>query len=337
MTHCTGQDYDNSDPNNGAGWAQGRFFHGNEVFQASRNIYLGDNTSYNLEVRSGYTQNQNTGEQFMWEGEFTEFANTVTAATSTTATFGTASRSDLTNMEACIVLGAGIGQYRKITDYDAVTHTITVSPAWNVTPDTTSMIDCGHYLVDTAVYHNTLQGKRDYTNRITASCGVEPYGGCLDFIVADNTVSQVRTGIDSWDCADNRCGTWQLEPTFFNLYTGNHISNSTNGLLVMGPWWDRYAATNYPGFGYFGNSFRRNTVNNLVYDRANSTGGMAMSMIATQFAPLGVTWMETVFENNSGSNLYGAFDDSKMHGLVGNTLSYKNNFLLGTQNTSRLP
>ncbi len=82
--------------------------------------------------------------------------------------------------------------------------------------------------------------------------GVEPYGGCLDFVVADNTISQVRTGISSWEIADNTSGAYALEPTFFNLYTGNNISYSTNGLNVGGPWWDSSGnSTLLPGHRLF--------------------------------------------------------------------------------------
>ncbi len=330
MTDSTGQDLDNSNPMNGAGWAQGRFFTGNEIWGPSRDTYLGDNTSYKLAVRPRYAD-QNGGEQFMWEGSQTKFSDFSIAATPTTATFATAAHGNLVDDEAVIVAGTGLGQHRVITGYDATSHTITVSPPWNVLPDATSRIDCGFYLINVAAYHNTLQGKSDFPHRVTASAGIEPYGGDIDFIAADNTISQVRTGISSWDIADSSSGASELEPTFFNLYTGNSISDSTNGLAVLGPFWTA-GATNNPGIGYFGNSFRRNTLNNLVYDTANNTGGLLAALSSDEPAATGVTFMQTVFEHNSGANMYSGFSSSGMNGQLANTIYYKNNLNRGTGN-----
>ena len=323
ISNCTGQNLNDSNPNSGAGWAMGRFYSGGQY-----DIYVGNNTTNNLEVRSG-NSNQNAGEQLLWEGPTTYYAGTVTTATSTTATFGKASSTDLTGYEAVIVAGTGLGQHRLITGYSS--DTITVSPAWNVTPDTTSQINCGYYATGIVAYNNTLQGQSDYVNRNTASAGIEPYGGCLDFIAADNNISQVRTGIFSWDICENTSGAYELDPTYFNLYTGNNISYSTNGFGIAGPFWDSSGnSTYYPGLGYFGNTFRRNTVNNLTYDSVNLTGGEAAAISPTSAAPTGVTWMETVFENNTGANMRNGFDSSTMKGLIGNTLYYKNNLAMGT-------
>ncbi len=64
-TNSTGQDLNDSNPLDGTGWAQGRFFYGGGAWGPSRDTYVGDNTTYDLEVRSGYTANQNTGEQYL--------------------------------------------------------------------------------------------------------------------------------------------------------------------------------------------------------------------------------------------------------------------------------
>ncbi len=123
----------------------------------------------------------------------------------------------------------------------------------------------------------------------------------------------------------------RLDSTFFNLYTGNNISYSTNGLIVGGPFWDSSGVPQYwPGYGYFGNSFRRNTLNNLVYDSVNLYGGEAASLGTSYYVPTGVTFTDTVFENNTGSNMYNGIDSSGMNGLIANTIYYKNNLSMGT-------
>ncbi len=335
MINCTAQDVSNPNQNpndGGAGWAQGRFFDGNEVWGCSRDTYLGNNTTYNMAVRPGFS-NQNTGEQLMWEGTNTYFSGMVTSATATTATFSTAPATGDTAYEACIVAGTGLGQHRPITAVNG--NTITVSPAWNVPPDTTSQINIAGYLIDTVCYDNTLQGKSNYATDPTASAGVEPFGGALDFIAADNNISQVRTGISSWELCDNTSGAYEIDSTFFNLYTGNNISYSTNGLIVDGPFWDSSGGSTYwPGYGYFGNSFRRNTLNNLVYDTVDLYGGEGASLGTSYYVPTGVTWTNTVFENNTGSNMNNGIDSSGMNGLIANTIYYKNNLSMGTNSGS---
>ncbi len=52
----------------------------------------------------------------------------------------------------------------------------------------------------------------------------------------------------------------------------------------------------------------------------------------TYYAPTGVTWLETVFENNSGTNMYNGIDSSGMNGSIGNTIYYENNLTMGTGN-----
>jgi len=83
LINSTAQDYDNTKPD---GWAQGRFFIGNGIWGSIRNTYLGDNTTHDLTVRPEYG-NQNTGEQFLWEGNITVYRGRPLAATATAVTF----------------------------------------------------------------------------------------------------------------------------------------------------------------------------------------------------------------------------------------------------------
>ena len=115
ITNCTAQDYDNTQT---WGWAIGRFLSGNDLWNHSRYTYLGSNTTHQLTVRPGCSE-QNCGEQIMWEGNNVRSVQaTPTSATSTTVTFANLGSAPLANYateEAVIVSGTGMGQHRQIT------------------------------------------------------------------------------------------------------------------------------------------------------------------------------------------------------------------------------
>jgi hypothetical protein len=326
MTNSTAQDLDNSNPDSAAGWCQGRWVAGGGVWGVTRNKYLGDNTSYDMAVRPG-CWNQNTGEQFMWEANLPIYWDTVASATSSSASFSVSPSRDLNDgavYDAVIVSGKGIGQRRLITGWDASTKTITVSPDWNVVPDTTSRIDCGFFMDQCAIYGNTLDGKSQYLQNWTASAAIEPFGGCFDFIAASNTITDVRYGISSWTLANDGQPLW---PTYFNLYVDNYIDNCIEGLQAVGY---GYSSMGDLGTGYLGNVFRGNTVNNASYDSVNSWGGLAIALQEINPASSGYSWGYTVFEHNGGANMKGAIGVNQSGRWLDSTVNYKNSFDRGT-------
>ena len=42
----------------------------------------------------------------------------------------------------------------------------------------------GTYFEKAVLYRNRLEGKREWTSRQTASCGIQPYSGVLDLVEA---------------------------------------------------------------------------------------------------------------------------------------------------------
>ncbi|MDB5261067.1 MAG: hypothetical protein JWQ14_348, partial [Adhaeribacter sp.] len=93
LTRNTCRDLDNRDLDNGAGWGKGRFFTGNGIWGSCRNTYLGHNTTTDLTVRPqhnpirhGEDPDQNSGEQFLWEGGEGKWAGYAKAATEDTVT-----------------------------------------------------------------------------------------------------------------------------------------------------------------------------------------------------------------------------------------------------------
>jgi hypothetical protein len=321
MVNCTARDYDNSDTNSGAGWAQGRWLNVNGAWGSARDMYLGDNTSYDLCVRPGFA-NQGSGEQFLWEIPRLWYQGAPLAATTTTVTFA-----DLTNdfSGATIVItkGRGVGQYRRLAGYNAPTRTITVSPAFNVPPDSTSLLVCGPYAEKMIVYHNTLDGKERsiFPPTPTASCGIEPYGSCLDFVVDNNVLHELRCGISLWAmCDENGTG---MTPTYFNLFQNNRIQDCRSGISCMTTDWQFDIRTTGVK-SLLGNVFRGNSV-----DDASGYAQEAISGIDADVNISG-TADANIIEHNTSTNVAIGIGDSGSNAV--NTIFYKNSMQLGSGN-----
>jgi hypothetical protein len=319
MVNCTGQDENTTLDD---GWGQGRFFTGNGAYGVSRNVYLGDNTSTDLTVRPGYTSNQNTGEQFMWEGNATKYRGTPTAATTSTVTFSTLA-TDYTGQEAIIVSGTGLGQHRPITGWDSASKTITVSPAWNLAPDSSSAVIIAWSACRYAIYHNYLDAK-DYaaTNSAhNASAGVEPYGGCSEYLVDSNTFHQVRTGTSTW--ALGQTNPTDIQPSYFHLYANNQYQNNRWAAQSVAAYYNSAGVD--PGSAVLGSLYRHNTITSPVLE----------GFLATRnpWTGAGVTLDMTLYEHNSGDNLPVAVDLSAAPQSA-NYILYRNTLSRGTASYS---
>jgi len=227
VTNCTAQDYDNSDPNSGAGWAKGRFFAGDAIWGTESGIYIADNTTIDLGVRPTFSDT-NAGEQILFETQFTSLEPN---ATFVSASADTLTMANLTSgftgagFEAVVVAGDGVGEHVGITGYDPATGVMTLAGPWPVIPDATSVISLGMVFDGVVVYQNTLQGK-GVTN--TASAGFELWGGGLNVIVDSNTMVNLRYGI--YDAALDSGGN--VQESYFNLLQNNTITNVQIGMIL---------------------------------------------------------------------------------------------------------
>lgn len=307
----TAQDYDHTQPD---GWAQGRFFYGTSQWGSNRNIYVGDCQTRALAVRPGLP-NQNTGEQLLWENS-TRFSGVPTSASAHAVTFPAAGfffdpGLPLGQYEAVIVNGAGLGQHRKIVA--SAGPTITVSPAWNVPPDHTSIVIIAGVVSHCAVYHNSLQGKSAYATQVTASAGVQPYGNSYDFIIDGNTISQTRTGIYLWGVSETGLHPQSITPAYFNYIAHNNIHNCLNGIVGVAQAWGGWPPTDpYPGISYLGNTCADNQVTSA------GNGGLVESAAA---APIGNQFDLNVFDHNRVADSPAGFQS---RGRTRNNVSYKN-------------
>ncbi len=324
MQHSSAQDFDSG---SNTGWAQGRFFYGNQIYGSQRLVYLGENQSRDLAVRPGF-QNSNSGEQMLWEGNFTKHAAHPLSAGRDSLILPGLPKELGSRHLAVVLRGRGLGQHRLITSYDQATGLLKVSPPWQLPPDRDSLVAVASGVEKCVLYRNSLQGKADYASRFSASSGIQPYGNSFDFIADSNAIERVRTGISSWSRAETNqvLARPSIEPCYFNLYKSNRISAVLSGALsIMSGWEASWSGD--PGVMYLGNIFRGNHMEGAVTAFELSKGGQSL--------PPGRPMDMNAFEGNTGLGLSLGFDcratdDARPLGAgLGCTLFYKNDLAAG--------
>ncbi len=231
ITNCTAQDYNPSDPSHN-GFAAGRFFVGSTPGDSQRFIYLGNNATVNL-APSIYKSDQNAGEQILWD----QNAGNLSPSTFLAATGATIQLQELVsatnynlNQDIVIAGGAGIGQRRSVAAFDSAAGIITLDKPWAVLPDASSTILRGRVVANVAIYNNTLNGKPDYSQRNTASSGINLFNDGFDFVGDSNTISDVNTGISLSGLVQ---GTSVL-PIINSLWINNTVNNAIIGSALTG-------------------------------------------------------------------------------------------------------
>jgi polygalacturonase len=226
LTNSTCQDFNPSNPADSTGWGKGRFYAGRGNFGSARGTYIGNNTSIDLAVRP-IQADQNSGEQFMWEGYFTDWTGIIVSSTMTTTTLSNFSQPFASSHYAIITRGTGVGQSRRVVGYNGPT--ITLETPWNVPPDNTSVIALANTNDRAVMYANNLDGKAySVTTPIhNASAGIEPYGATTNFIAANNTLHDLRIGITCWSTQNGS----EPDPSFFGLFVNNKVDNCRWGIL----------------------------------------------------------------------------------------------------------
>ncbi|HEU5078469.1 MAG TPA: glycosyl hydrolase family 28-related protein [Opitutaceae bacterium] len=263
VTDCTWQDFDNSvdkaPPN---GWGLGRFMIvRNPSKQYSWNHYYGGNTVTNSGIRLSASF-ANYGEIFLFEYNQANFDGSPVSTTATTATFSSVTDKVVPGLAAVIIRGKGLGQIRRVTSVNATTGQITVSPAWNVIPDTTSRIALQSALAHAVIHGNAIDGKKANVDstKSTAQAGAM-LQGCLDITVAGNTINECRMGLNPYSYGQNP--TYAPVPGFFQLYRDNTIN------YTLSAFQDRFNGTGATvaqddTLYTLAHDFRHNTVTNTL-------------------------------------------------------------------------
>jgi len=250
------QDYDPAAATLG-GVGSGRFLVTQSHPDSNRNFYIGDNTTVNMAppVNIG---DSNQGEQILFEVGTSTFAASPVAVTSTTAVFSKKPPAEISE-DAVVLSGPGTGQFRRVTAAEG--NTITVTPPWSVLPGKTSIIGVGPAQTRTVIYHNRLDGKRDYAKYETASVAMSMYGNVSVVIFAGNEVTNMRGGLaDEYSQVPNPA-TPTPSATFFNLITRNSLDGAFNGLRIIT---NDLTKSSTGTLGHLGNTYRGNTMKNIV-------------------------------------------------------------------------
>ena len=307
------------DSSNAATRGQGRALAGNANFGAQCHYYIGNNTT----VQLGPDPGDNAGEQILCEGYLNTYDYAPPAtATATTLTFAHSTTNYTGNFATAIVIsGKGLGQYRRVAGYAPATKTITIAPAWNVIPDSSSKIlmEAGSY--QWVIYNNHFSGKDYYATDYTAMTAIEPYGACYDWIGDSNFITNMHTGLYVQAIGNYSAPFQCIHPCFFNIFAHNIIQDCANGMRAG---CSLPNTTQDPGVGFIGNVFRGNLVSNI-------SGLGAFHAMGNHPAAPGQPLDMTLFEHNAMANLAQAFDLSAQDQVRAvNTVLYKNTATLGT-------
>ena len=200
-----------------------------------------------------------------------------------------------------------------------------MNPAWNVAPDSTSVVQIASTTDRCVIYHNTLKGKDDYGTRLTASCGIVAYGGCNEWIAEANTITAMRSAIYLAGLAQySPSPVTTTCPCDFHYYANNVIQKCSRGIFCFAEFpvdKNGVPLVAGPRLGFLGNTFRRNNWSDLIacgigFD--GSTTGWPVDL--------------AVFEHNTFTNLsQGINFRSEGHDAEAvNTVLYKNAFDRGT-------
>ncbi len=321
---CIGGHYDNSDYTDGHGWCQGRFIYGSGNNGASRHVYIGGNSATDMAPRfdwdnPGDPGHQNAGEMLLWEHTRTKFRGAVTAASANTVTSSGLSSSLAAGQMITVVSGRGFGQSRFVNSVDDSSGTATLSEAWQVIPDSSSIIMAGSYCSRIAVYQNTLDGvERVYDPDFpssTASAGVSFYGGSSDTIVDSNSFSEIEDAIVQWSMIDDRANVdgFVCEPNYFNLYTRNTVSKCQRAMRSIVP---SVASAPAVDIGIYGTVFRANTFSEVTAELIRAGTGEE-----------NVTICGMVYEHNTATSLIENLGSVE----IDSNLVLRNNVFIGDQ------
>jgi hypothetical protein len=314
ITNSTCQDFDNSNPDSGDGWGEGRFVAISDNWGINQNYYMANNTTTDLTVRPAWW-NQNAGEQILWEGGNVDFRGSPVGSATATATFSTTALPQPGRV-AVITKGTGYGQIRTISAVAGTT--ITVDKPWNVQPDATSQIDIGKFNNHFVIYKNYLDAKaRAATNTDhIASAAIQPYGGTTNLIVDGNTAHQTRAFLPNWTLSNALNAGHLMQPDFFNLFVNNQIQNNRYGYVPIAGWPESAPAPKETPF--VGNILRGNTFQNMLE-----------APISFQTTGSGVPAVEmSIYERNTATNTPTGVGEGGF--IASNQIYRKNNFSAGS-------
>ena len=212
---------------------------------------------------------QNSGEQFMWEGIFTRYEGYPEAgATSTVISFADLNSNE-NELLFTIVEGTGQGQSRRITDASTSGGVVTLERPLRVIPDETSFCKISDAVDRSVFFRNDLSGADRATNPEynSATSGLNLYGASASCVVASNRFSKMAEGMSLWANSGDYAQT--VTPNTFHFIKGNTIDNCQEGISHVVKDWDNDIAADV---AFFGSVMRGNAISNSTREAfASST------------------------------------------------------------------
>lgn len=163
--------------------------------------------------------------------------------------------------------GAGEGQYRRILN--TTKDTLTIDYAWDVAPDTSSVVSVITGTFRNAIVGNAITGwPGALLNTHTTNVGIQSYGATLDSIIQGNSISTLNRGIELSSLVNASCGKYVSGrpegtsgsncPTWNNVVEQNSIADTQSGIAS----WTRVEVPtrNIAGPAMLGNVIRDNVV-----------------------------------------------------------------------------
>ncbi len=230
---------------------------------------------------------QNSGEQFMFEGCFTTFRGKVSSSTDIKTTFGKSTAKGAKGRFAIIIDGKGQGQVRKVASvYD---QSIILEKSWKVAPDETSTISIGKFGYNSVIYSNYLDGVARVADPsvYTATTAFSLYGGFHGAVVVSNVIQEVNSGILQWSLAESTDTTQPNKaiwtPNYFGYYADNRIDTVQTGIGSVIKVFQNddspYADTVILGSVWRNNSLLNTTVASVSITRSNEEVQSGMQVI----------------------------------------------------------
>jgi hypothetical protein len=213
-------------------------------------------------------------------------------------------------LELVVVSGTGLGQLRRVSaaaelgGRPAVVR-FTVSPAWDVPPDETSIVTAGSWHLNNVFYRNKARGSKSPYNMY--------YGGCYDCVDAE-AISEDTEGWNNWGrIGEMASGSWHA-PVYFNQLRRSAFAGRSSKYESMGITLRVENETRtYRGIADYGTEIRDNTI-----DRAACSNVPQRLAGAAAIATFNQSWMPitpdtpllfaTLCEGNRLKNSAAGFD-----------------------------
>ena len=208
------------------------------------NYYLGENISRN----TGHPCD-NSGEFFLFEDLGRSFMGNPTSVSGKNLTFSGTNfatindgmlaaqgrQAGIIGKTVAIISGTGSGQYRLLESFSG--NTFTVDKAWDVAPDSTSVIAILYGgFSDVTVHGNDLLGPKNYHDVQNAMTGVQGYAPIMSLTIKNNSFGRMHSGIfltPMYAEGDDNKEMAEMFSIFYNtILDNNNIDETYLGLYV---------------------------------------------------------------------------------------------------------